>query len=77
MTIPFSVGPTEQECLIQLRDPYEGNVITEIFRGTCTPGIHSVEFDPARVTGGLDAGLYALYVKIGEEVESYPVQYMP
>ena len=77
MTIPFSVGPTSQDCLIQLRNPYDGNVIVEIFRGSCTPGVHSVEFDPTLVDGGLDAGLYALYVKIGEEEESYPMQYMP
>jgi hypothetical protein len=77
MIIPFSVGPTDQECLIQLRDPYRGNVISEIFHGTCTPGIHSVEFDPNKVEGGLDAGLYALYVRIGDEAESYPLQYMP
>jgi hypothetical protein len=77
MTIPFSVSETSQDCLIQLRDAYQGEIVTEIFRGICSPGVHSVEFDPTKLEGGLDAGLYALYVKIGDEEETYPVQYMP
>ena len=77
ITIPFSVSNGIKDCCIELRDLAEGRVVTEIFHAPCPPGLHSVEFDPENVEGGLDAGLYVLYVKIGEEAESYPVQYFP
>lgn len=77
ITIPFSVEGTEKECLIQLRDLADRIVIAEIFRGTCQPGVHKVEFSPGKVAGGLDAGIYVLYVMIGNETETYPLQYMP
>lgn len=77
ITIPFSIEGSAKECLIQLRDLADRVVIAEIFHGTCQPGIHSVEFDPGKVSGGLDAGIYVLYVMIGNETESYPLQYMP
>lgn len=77
ITIPFSVEGTEKECLIQLRDLADRVVIPEIFHGTCPPGVHSVEFSPDKVPEGLDAGIYVLYVMIGNETETYPLQYMP
>ena len=77
MTIPISVGNIAKDCLIQLRDIYSGSVVTEIFHDRCEPGIHTVEFDPQKVDGGLEAGLYMLYVKIGDEEEAHPLQYMP
>lgn len=77
ITIPFSVEGTEKECLIQLRDLADRVVIPEIFRGTCAPGVHSVEFSPDKAPEGLDAGIYVLYVMIGNETETYPLQYMP
>jgi hypothetical protein len=77
MTIPFAVNNIAKDCLIELRNLYDGRVVARIFHDTCQPGVHSVEFDPQKIEGGLEAGLYVLYVKIGDESESYPLQYMP
>ena len=77
ITIPFSVEDSTKECLIQLRDIVDNRVVADIFHGRCDPGVHAAQFDPQSVQGGLEAGYYALYVIIGDEVESYPVQYMP
>ncbi|HVZ38563.1 MAG: hypothetical protein JST22_02205 [Bacteroidetes bacterium] len=77
MTIPFSVDGSEKECLIQIRDLVDNRVVADVFHGRCQPGVHSAEFDPKVVFDGLDAGYYALYLIIGDEVESYPLQYMP
>lgn len=75
--IPFSVEDTPQECLIQLRDLADQNVIFEIFHGKCDPGIHTVTFDPDKVPGGMEAGIYILHLCIGNDTSIYPVQFMP
>jgi hypothetical protein len=77
MTIPFSVEESVKDCLIQIRDLVDQHVVADIFRGHCEPGVHAAEFDPQQVFGHLDAGYYALYVVIGDEIHTYPVQYMP
>jgi hypothetical protein len=77
ITIPFSVEDTSKDCLIELRDLSGERIITQIFQGNCQPGIHSVEFDPGKIQGGLDAGLYLLTVSMGGDSKSYPFQYMP
>ena len=77
MTIPFSVEDTGKDCVIQLRDLVDNRVVADIFHGYCEPGVHTAEFDPQEVLGDVDAGYYVLYLIIGEEVHSYPVQYMP
>lgn len=77
ITIPVSIEGSEKECLIQLRDLADRIVIAEIFHGSRPPGVHVIEFDPDRVPGGLDAGIYILHVMIGNETETYPLQYMP
>lgn len=77
ITIPFSVENEPTDCSIDLRDLSDGYTIFEVFRGRCEPGIHSVEFDPGSVPNGLEAGLYLLHVKIGNNHYRYPVQYMP
>ena len=76
LTIPFSVEGSMSECTIELRD-LSGRKIHRIFHGFCQPGIHSVEFDSASLAEELDAGIYALYVEIGEVSQTYPLQYMP
>jgi len=77
MTIPFSVEDTAKDCVIQLRDLVDNRVVADIFHGRCEPGIHTAEFDPQEVLRNVDAGYYALYLIIGDEVHTYPVQYMP
>lgn len=77
MTIPFSVEGSAKDCLIQIRDLVDNRVIADIFHGRLEPGVHSAEFDPQEVFKGLDAGYYALHLLIGDEVESFPLQYMP
>jgi hypothetical protein len=77
MTIPFSVEDSAKDCLIQIRDLVGEQVIADIYHGHCEPGVHNAEFDPEQVFSELDAGFYALYVMIGDEVHTYPVQYMP
>lgn len=77
MTIPFSVEDSTKDCVIQLRDLVDQHVVADIFEGRCEPGVHKAEFDPQKVFGGLDAGYYVLYVMIGDDVHTYPVQYMP
>ena len=76
-TIPFAVEEGEQECVIELLDLSQKEVIAEIHRSTHPPGSYSVLFDPTRVHGGLEAGLYILRVAIGEQAELFPLQYMP
>ncbi len=76
-TIPFSVEETTQECIIELLDLSQQNVIAEIYRQQCTPGRHSVEFDPSDYNGGIEAGVYILRLTIGEDSQAYPLQYMP
>ena len=77
MTIPFFIEETARECAIDLRDLSLEQVIAEIFRGRCEPGLHSVEFDPGSIDGGLPAGLYIITLTIDGATEAYPVQYMP
>jgi hypothetical protein len=77
ITIPFSVEDSPKDCLIELRDLSGDVVITEIYHGFCEPGIHNVEFDPAKIQGGLEAGIYLLTVSMGGDSKSYPLQYMP
>ena len=76
-TIPFAVEEGEQMCVIELLDLSQKEVIAEIHRSTHPPGSYSVLFDPTRVDGGLEAGLYILRVAIGESAEIFPLQYMP
>ncbi len=77
ITIPFSVEDTPKDCLIQLRDLSGDYVITEIYHAQCQPGIHTVEFDPGKIHGGLEAGIYLLTVTMDGDLKSYPLQYMP
>jgi len=76
LTIPFAIEGDPKDCRIELRD-LSGRTIHEIYHGVCAPGLHSVEFDSATLNEELDAGIYALWVAIGEESQSYPLQYMP
>lgn len=76
-TIPFSVEEEAQECVVELLDLSQQNVIAEIYREQCQPGLHSVQFDPADYNGGLEAGVYILRLTIGEQSQAYPLQYMP
>ncbi len=77
VTIPFSVEDTAQDCIIELRDLAQENVLAEIYHAYCEPGIHSVEFDPLAVEGGLEAGVYLISLTIGDHTEVHPLQYMP
>lgn len=76
LTIPFAIEGDSKHCRIELRD-LGGRTIHVIFDGVCDPGLHSVEFDSATLTEELDAGIYAIWVAIGDESQSYPLQYMP
>lgn len=76
-TIPFSVDDKAQDCLVELLDLSQQNVIAELHRGRYEPGIHSVKFDPATINDGLEAGVYIVRLTIGERSEAYPLQYMP
>lgn len=76
-TIPFSVDDKPQECLVQLLDLSQQNVIAELHRKVYEPGIHSVDLDPSAINDGLEAGVYIVRVTIGESTEAYPFQYMP
>lgn len=76
-TIPFSVDDKAQECVVELLDLSQQDVIAELHRGLHEPGIHTVEFDPSALDGGLEAGVYIVRMTIGERSEAYPLQYMP
>ena len=76
-TIPFSVENEPCECIIEILDLPQREIISEIFRKTCKPGRHTAEFDPNKLDSQLDAGVYILRLTIGESVEIYPLQYMP
>lgn len=76
LTIPFSVEGSPQKCVIELRD-LSSRLIHRIFQGICQPGVHTVKFNPQTLPQPLDAGVYLLYVAIGEQQETHPVQYMP
>ena len=76
-TIPFSVENEPCECVVEILDLPQRETIVEIYRETCEPGTHAVEFDPSSIDGGLDAGVYIVRLTIGESSEVYPLQYMP
>ena len=76
-TVPFSIDEQPQDCVVELLDLSQQNVIAELFRDRCAPGFHSVEFDPSIINGGLEAGVYIVRLTIGEHSEAYPLQYMP
>ncbi len=76
LTIPFSVEGAASECTVELRD-LGGRTLHTIFHGVCQPGVHSVEFNSENLTEELDAGIYALWIAIGEFSQAYPLQYMP
>lgn len=76
-TIPFSVEEEAQECVIEVLDLSQQHVIAELYRDRCEPGTHAVEFDPAAIDGGLEAGVYIIRLTIGSDAEAYPLQYMP
>lgn len=76
-TIPFSVEEKTQECIVELLDLGQQEVIAEIFRKECAPGTHAVEIDPTQINGGLEAGVYIIRLTIGGDSEAYPFQYMP
>lgn len=76
-TIPFTIEEQAQDCVVELLDLSQQNVIAELFRDRCAPGAHAVEFDPSTINGGLEAGLYIVRIAIGEHSEAYPLRYMP
>lgn len=77
ISIPFSIEDQEQECIIELRDLSQREILAEIHRGTYGPGVHTVEFDPESMNLGIDAGVYLLTLTVGGERRVYPFQYMP
>lgn len=77
MIIPLHIDQRPKECRIELRGLYDGRLVAEIFHGTLEPGFHNIPFDPRRLSGGLEAGIYTLRVSIDGETEFHPFQYWP
>jgi hypothetical protein len=77
LTIPISIEDKPRELIVELRSLIDGRLIAPIHHGNCSPGIHTIEFDPNDVPGGLEAGIYGLRVAIDGEARVYPIQYMP
>ena len=76
-TIPFAVEDEAQDCLIELLDLSQQDVLAELYRARCEPGTHAVDFDPTAIGDGLEAGVYIIRLTIGEQADAYPLQYMP
>jgi hypothetical protein len=77
LTIPISIEDKPSELVVELRSLVDGRLIAPIYHDNCQPGIHTIEFDPRSVPGGLEAGIYGLRVAIDGEAKVYPIQYMP
>jgi hypothetical protein len=77
ITIPISIEERPSDLLVELRSLSDGRLIAPIYHDRCEPGVHTIQFDPASIPGGLEAGLYGILVAIDGESKIYPIQYMP
>ena len=53
ITIPIAIDNHSKECSVDLRT-LDGQQLVEMFRGHLAPGIHSIEYDPSDLPGGID-----------------------